>query len=46
MYLVEVNGGGDPRAAFGKLVGRDLLTFEREWHDYLRRLQPDGTLGK
>jgi hypothetical protein len=43
-YLVEVNAGGDPRGAFERLVGQDLPAFEKGWHDYLLRLQSDGTL--
>jgi hypothetical protein len=39
-----VNSGGDPRQAFAALVGNDLATFEKDWHAYLLRLQPDGTL--
>ena len=45
-YLAAVNSGGDPRAAFAKLVGQDLAAFEKEWHGYLSRLRPDGTVGK
>lgn len=45
-YLRAVNGGADRRAAFEKLAGQELAAFEADWHDYLRRLQPDGTLGK
>jgi hypothetical protein len=45
-YLVEVNSGGDPRHAFARLVGRDLPTFEKEWHSYLSRLHPDGSVDK
>jgi len=45
-YLIEVNGGGDPRAAFETLVGQPLTVFEREWHAFLLKLQPDGTVAK
>jgi hypothetical protein len=45
-YLVAVNGGGDPRAAFAKLVGQELAEFEAAWHKYLLALQPDGTVAK
>jgi hypothetical protein len=45
-YLVAVNGGGDPRKAFAELVGKDLPAFEKDWHDYLARLRPNGTLAK
>lgn len=43
-YLVALNTGGDPRAAFRTLVDQDLAAFEQSWHDYVRRLQPDGSL--
>lgn len=43
-YLVEVNSGMEPRAAFERLVGQDLPTFEKNWHDYMVRLQSDGTV--
>lgn len=45
-YLVAVNGGGDPKAAFADLVGTDLPTFEKAWHSYLLRLRPNGTVEK
>lgn len=45
-YLVAVNGGADPKRAFAELVGKDLPAFEKEWHDYLTRLRPNGTLAK
>ena len=45
-YLIAVNGGGDPKQAFAALVGKDLATFEKDWHAYLTRLQPNGTLAK
>jgi hypothetical protein len=45
-YLVAVNGGGDAKAAFAALVGKDLAAFEKDWHAYLVRLQPNGTLSK
>jgi hypothetical protein len=45
-YLVAVNSGGDPRAAFAKLVDQQLPAFEKDWHGYLSRLQSDGTVGK
>jgi hypothetical protein len=43
-YLVAVNSGGDPRAAFAKLVDQDLAAFEEDWHSYLLRLRPNGTV--
>lgn len=45
-YLVAVNSGGDPRKAFSALVGKDLLAVEKDWHAYLLRLNPDGSLAK
>jgi hypothetical protein len=45
-YLVAVNGGGDPKKAFAGLVGKDLPAFEKDWHSYLSRLRPNGTLEK
>jgi len=45
-YLKSVNTGTDPAKAFAGLVGQDLIAFEKNWHDYIRRLQPDGTLRK
>ncbi len=45
-YLTAVNGGGDPKAAFAALVGQELSAFEKDWHAYLARLQPNGTLAK
>ena len=45
-YLIAVNSGGDPKQAFAVLVGQDLTAFEKDWHTYLTRLQPDGTLAR
>jgi len=45
-YLVEVNSGGDPKKAFATLVGQELPAFEKDWHNYLSRLQHNGTLAK
>ncbi|VTT97813.1 Uncharacterized protein OS=Pirellula staleyi (strain ATCC 27377 / DSM 6068 / ICPB 4128) GN=Psta_3816 PE=4 SV=1: Peptidase_MA_2 [Gemmataceae bacterium] len=45
-YLVAVNTGGDPRQAFAALVGKDAAAFEKDWHAYLLKLNPDGTLAK
>jgi hypothetical protein len=41
-----VNTGTDPVKAFETLAGQDLPAFEKGWHDFLRRLQPDGTAKK
>lgn len=43
-YLVSVNSGGDARQAFAALVGQDVPAFEKDWHQFLGRLQPDGSL--
>ena len=45
-YLVAINSGGDSRTAFETLVGQPLAVFERDWHAYLLKLKPDGTLAK
>ena len=45
-YLIAINSGGDPRTAFETLVGQPLGVFERDWHAYLLKLKPDGTLAK
>jgi hypothetical protein len=45
-YLIALNSGGDPRAAFVSLVGQELEAFEKQWHAYLLRLLKDGTVGK
>lgn len=43
-YLVAVNSGGDPVAAFETWVGKDVRSAEAELHDYLRRLRADGSV--
>ncbi len=45
-YLVALNSGGNPKEAFATLVGKDVAAFEKDWHSYLTRLQPNGTLAK
>jgi len=45
-YLKAINTGADPAKAFAELVGQDLPAFEKDWHDYLRKLMPDGSLRK
>ena len=45
-YLRAVNTGIDPTKAFAELVGQDLPAFEKVWHDYLRKLQADGSVRK
>lgn len=45
-FLTAVNTGTDPAKAFATLVGQDLPAFEKDWHEYLRKLQPDGSVRK
>ncbi|MEO2088139.1 MAG: hypothetical protein ABGY75_01405, partial [Gemmataceae bacterium] len=45
-FLTEVNTGTDPAKAFAELVGQDVPAFEKDWHEYLKRLQPDGSVKK
>ncbi len=45
-YITAVNTGTGAKKAFTALVETDVATFEKEWHEYLRRLQSDGTLRK
>ena len=42
-YLAAVNGGKDALAAFAKFTEQEIPAFEKDWHDYLKRLQPDGS---
>ena len=44
-YLRRLNLGADPVAAFEEWAGPSADDFERDWHAYLGRLKPDGTLG-
>jgi hypothetical protein len=43
-YLAGLARGDDPAAAFAALVGQSLPAFEAAFHQYLLRLQPDGTV--
>jgi hypothetical protein len=45
-YLQVQGRGTDPVEAFEALVGGPLPRFEKEFHEYLTRLQPDGTAEK
>jgi Protein of unknown function (DUF1570) len=45
-YITAVNTGTEAKKAFAELVGTDLITFEKDWHEYLKRLQTDGTIRK
>jgi hypothetical protein len=46
LYLKGQGRGADPIDAFQALAGKPLPQFEREFHQYLTRLQPDGTAEK
>ena len=43
-YVKALQHGVDPQEAFRELVGRPLPQFEKEYNQYLRYLQPDGTV--
>jgi hypothetical protein len=43
-YVQALQRGTDPLDAFCDLTGTPLPQLEKDWHDYLRRLQPDGTV--
>jgi hypothetical protein len=45
-YVLELYRGTDPLAAFSKLVGEPLPTFEKEFLEYLQHLRPNGTAGR
>ncbi len=45
-FLIAVNTGTDAAKAFATLTGQELPAFEKDWHEYLRKLQPDGTARK
>jgi hypothetical protein len=45
-YLIALNTGAEPAPAFAKFVDQELPAFEKDWHDYLRRLQLDGSVKK
>lgn len=42
-YVASISQSKDPVAAFTKWIDCDLTAFEREWRQYLLRLQPDGS---
>lgn len=42
-YVEAARPSVEPRAAFQTLVNEPLPEFEKKFHDYLQRLQPDGT---
>lgn len=43
-YLKAHHSGADPVDAFEKWVGQSLPEFEKGFHDWLKRLKPDGSL--
>ena len=43
-FVKTVNAGGDPTAAFEKLVGQPSEDFEKAFHGWMRRLLPNGAL--
>lgn len=43
-YLIALNCGSDPRESFEILVERKLDEFEKDFHDYIAKLQPDGSV--
>jgi hypothetical protein len=45
-YLKAVNSGENARTAFAAFVGQPLAAFESAWHEYLVRLQTNGTVAK
>src|SRR5262249_35930285 len=45
-YVTALQRGTDPLEAFRELVGKPLGAFQKDFRDYCRRLQPDGTLAK
>ena len=45
-YLKAINTGADPAKAFAALVGQELPAYEKDWHEYLKKLGTDGTVRK
>jgi len=43
-YLKALANRQEPVSAFATWIAGDVAEFERDWHQYLIRLQPDGTL--
>lgn len=43
-YLKALNTGTDPLTAFEVWVGQPAAAFEADWHAYLVKLQPDGSV--
>jgi hypothetical protein len=45
-YVRALQRGADPQEAFRDLVGVPLPQFEKQFQQYVKQLQPDGTTGK
>ncbi len=45
-YLKALERGGDPLDAFSTLLGESLGQAEKNWHQYLKDLRPDGSVAK
>jgi hypothetical protein len=45
-YIQSLKRGTDPLEAFRQLAGMPLTQFENEYHQYLLRLRPDGTVAR
>lgn len=43
-FVKAVNRGADPLAAFEKLTGQSATDFDKAFHGWLKRLQPNGSL--
>ncbi|MSR56023.1 MAG: DUF1570 domain-containing protein [Gemmataceae bacterium] len=43
-FVKSVNAGGDTLAAFEKLTGQSTAAFEKDFHSWLRKLLPSGSL--
>lgn len=43
-FVKSVNAGGDTLAAFEKLTGQAATEFEKDFHTWLRKLLPSGSL--
>jgi hypothetical protein len=43
-YVKSLKRGTDPTQAFADLVGQTPPQFEKEFHAYLQKLKPDGTV--
>lgn len=45
-YVRDLKRGTDPLEAFQTLTGKPLSKFERDFHEYLSHLRPDGSVGE